>query len=59
MLTIFFSFQRLEERLGGSYNARKDEDIFMVDSKPATEEKKPVIKKKARAEKPLKCFQVT
>jgi nucleolar protein 53 len=38
----FLDDQRLEERLGGSFDTRKDEDLFMVDTgKQEHEEEKP------------------
>jgi nucleolar protein 53 len=36
----FLDDQRLEERLGGAFDKRKDEDIFMVDSKSQKEAEK-------------------
>ena len=36
----FLDDQRLEERLGGSFDQRKDEDLFVVDSKRDVEEEK-------------------
>lgn len=58
----FLEDQRLEERLGGAFQTRKDEDIFMVDKgqeEPSLISDEPVAKKtrkQLRAEKPLKCF---
>jgi len=53
--------KRLEERLGGAFVDRPDEDLFTID-KDATEkvdnDQKPRIKwRKNRENKPLKCFQ--
>ena len=36
----FLDDQRLEERLGGSFDKRKDEDLFMLDSKSQKEAEK-------------------
>merc|ERR1712156_1389408 len=53
--------QRLEERLGGAFVDRPDEDLFTID-KDTTEKvdnvQKPRKKwRKNRENKPLKCFQ--
>ena len=55
----FLEDRRLEERLGGPFNEKADEDLFVIDTK-AEEEivEKPSKKwRKKREEKPLKCFQ--
>ena len=56
--------QRLEQRLGGSFDQRADDELFVVDkgeSKDApaapTATSRRAARKKAAAEKPLKCFQ--
>ena len=33
----FLDDQRLEERLGGAFDQRKDEDLFTVDAKPVND----------------------
>ena len=57
----FLEDRRLEERLGGPFNEKADEDLFVIDTKADDEiaEQKPQSKKwrKKREEKPLKCFQ--
>ncbi|QQP54997.1 Ribosome biogenesis protein NOP53, partial [Caligus rogercresseyi] len=50
----FLEDRRLEERLGGSFDARKDVELFVVDTVAPKEESK--TKDKNNKEKPLKCF---
>eukprot|EP00095_Tigriopus_kingsejongensis_P009193 maker-scaffold299_size217019-snap-gene-1.26 protein:Tk09193 transcript:maker-scaffold299_size217019-snap-gene-1.26-mRNA-1 annotation:"CG1785" len=57
----FLEDQRLEERLGGAFQARPDEALFVVDKGPAGEASQEVeqprkTRKQLRAEKPLRCF---
>merc|ERR1711881_208054 len=54
----FLEDQRLEERLGGAFDERADDELFIVDK--GQEEEKAVTttraaRKKAAAEKPLRC----
>jgi len=54
----FLEDQRLEERLGGAFDERADDELFVVDK--GQEEEKAVTttraaRKKAAAEKPLRC----
>ena len=57
----FLEDQRLEERLGGAFKERKDEDLFLIDKNVLDEpEKAPrgrLERRKELSEKPLKCFQ--
>ncbi len=59
----FLDDVRLEERLGGVFSQRKDEELFVIDSTNAegVDEKKSLPDRLARrkrlAEKKLKCFQ--
>lgn len=55
----FLEDERLEQRLGGKFADRKDEDLFVVDNQ-GEEEGQGQGQKKTRGkkeEKPLKCFQ--
>lgn len=59
----FLEDQRLEERLGGAFKERPDDSLFVEDTLPTPkqevqeEETNPrLAKRKARAEKKLKCF---
>lgn len=52
--------QRLEERLGGAFDERPDDDVFMVDTNEDEVEKEEIASNKwrrKRPEKPLKCYQ--
>ena len=51
----FLEDERLEQRLGGKFADRKDEDLFVVDSQGQQEGEKKI--KGTKEEKPLKCFQ--
>jgi len=61
----FLEDQRLEERLGGAFDERHDDELFVVDKGhqqedegqdgPATTRR--AVRKKAAAEKPLRCHQ--
>ena len=56
----FLEEERLEERLGGKFADRKDEQLFVVDGATASEV--PAVsgrieRRRARAARPLKCFQ--
>ena len=61
----FLEEQRLEERLGGAFKDRADEELFVVDKgetdddEKAIEEKLPprLLRRKKAHEKPLRCFQ--
>ena len=54
----FLEDQRLEERLGGAFNERADEELFVIDNKAEEVIEEPAKKwRKKREEKPLKCFQ--
>jgi len=60
----FLEDQRLEQRLGGSYDHREDDELFVVDTgnkdkdgKSEAPLTKRAARKKAAAERPLKCFQ--
>uniref|UniRef100_A0A1B6HNM7 Ribosome biogenesis protein NOP53 n=1 Tax=Homalodisca liturata TaxID=320908 RepID=A0A1B6HNM7_9HEMI len=54
----FLDDQRLEERLGGSFNERKDKDIFVDDKTPDIELSAKISNKKINASQPLRCFQL-
>uniref|UniRef100_A0A1B6G0P8 Ribosome biogenesis protein NOP53 n=1 Tax=Cuerna arida TaxID=1464854 RepID=A0A1B6G0P8_9HEMI len=54
----FLDDQRLEERLGGSFNERKDKDIFVDDKTPDTDLSAKISNKKLNASRPLRCFQL-
>ena len=58
--------QRLEDRLGGAFAERADEELFVVDTNEVenkieetnnVEEEEPKKWRRKREEKPLKCFQ--
>ncbi|XP_014281772.1 ribosome biogenesis protein NOP53 [Halyomorpha halys] len=53
----FLDLKRLEERLGGSFKEKKDEELFVVDGTANLEQLKPTLSKKERAKLPLKCYQ--
>lgn len=57
----FLEDQRLEERLGGPFNEKADEELFVIDNKAEDNQEvtgEPSKKwRKKREEKPLKCFQ--
>jgi nucleolar protein 53 len=58
----FLEDERLEQRIGGKFDDRKDEELFIVDNAVQKEdgaEKIPdrLQRRKAKAQKPLKCFQ--
>ena len=50
----FLEEERLEERLGGKFADRKDEQLFVVDGAAASGR---IERRRARAARPLKCFQ--
>merc|ERR1719347_1235296 len=58
----FLEDQRLEQRLGGNFDQREDEELFVVDKgvKDGQAPVKPIsrraARKKAAAAKPLRCF---
>ena len=59
----FLDDQRLEERLGGPFDEKKDDELFVVDKGHEDESPAPALtrraaRKKAAAEKPLRCNQV-
>ena len=56
----FLEEERLEERLGGKFADRKDEQLFVVDGAAASEVPAAsgrIERRRARAARPLKCFQ--
>ncbi len=61
----FLEDQRLEERLGGAFSARGDEELFTVDKGEGAggedEEEPPhsarLARRKELSERPLKCFR--
>ena len=59
----FLEDERLEERLGGKFADRKDEQLFVVDGSKgdgdatAAAASGRIEKRRARAARPLKCFQ--
>ncbi|CAH1407581.1 unnamed protein product [Nezara viridula] len=53
----FLDFKRLEERLGGPFKEKKDEELFVVDGTANLAQLKPTLTKKERAKLPLKCYQ--
>merc|ERR1711862_465752 len=62
MLTLkkwkYLEDKRLEERLGGAFVDRPDEQLFTIDKDAQEFDEKPRKKwKKNRENKPLKCFQ--
>ena len=56
----FLDEKRFEERLGGSFAERQDDELFVVETAPeeAEEESSVSKKKKRRGAKPLKCFKI-
>ena len=59
----FLEDQRLEERLGGPFNEKADEELFVIDNKAEDNQEvtgEPSKKwRKKREEKPSKCFPRT
>ena len=57
----FLEEERLEERLGGKFADRKDDQLFVVDGSAASETAPAasgrIERRRARAARPLKCFQ--
>ena len=50
--------QRLEERLGGSFVNRPDEELFTIDKEITDVKDEEILpRRRKRAEKPLRCFQ--
>ncbi|KAL1122102.1 hypothetical protein AAG570_003508 [Ranatra chinensis] len=52
----FLDDKRLEERLGGPFENKKDEELFFVDTKPLSENE--LLSRKERSLRPLKCLEI-
>lgn len=54
----FLEDKRLEERIGGNFSEKKDDELFVVETvAEELEDENQSRRKKRRQDKPLKCFQ--